>query len=115
PDTAVRRLDTACARVAMSQAAPPAAIEDHRREDEALGVDLEILGRELAIGQGDSARLETLKQRRETVHKELVELEERLKQERTLVDRIVDLRGKLEQAHQPPPAQDGKAPAAASA
>jgi type VI secretion system protein VasG len=49
------------------------------------------------------------------VHKELVELEERLKQERTLVDRIVDLRGKLEQAHQPPPAPDGKAAAPAAA
>ena len=108
PDKAVSLIDTACARVAMSQAATPAAIEDHRREDDALGVELEILGRELAIGQGDPARLETLKQRRETVHKELVELEERLKQERTLVDRIVDLRGKLEHAHQPPPAQDGK-------
>jgi type VI secretion system protein VasG len=115
PDKAVSLIDTACARVAMSQAATPAAIEDHRREDDALGTELEILGRELAIGQGDPARLETLKQRRETVHKELVELEERLKQERTLVDRIVDLRGKLEQAHQAPPAQDGKAAAPAAA
>jgi type VI secretion system protein VasG len=118
PDKAVSLIDTACARVAMSQAATPAAIEDHRREDDALGAELEILGRELAIGQGDPARLESLKQRRGTVHKELVELEERLKQERTLVDRIVDLRGKLEQAHQPPPAAaDGKpaAPAAAPA
>jgi type VI secretion system protein VasG len=117
PDKAVSLIDTACARVAMSQAATPAAIEDHRREDDALGAELEILGRELAIGQGDPARLETLKQRRGIVHRELVELEERLKQERTLVDRIVDLRGKLEQAHQPPPAPDGKvaAPAAAPA
>lgn len=116
PDKAVSLIDTACARVAMSQSATPAAIEDHRREDEALGAEIEILGRELAIGQGDPARLESQKQRRETVHKELVELEERLKQERTLVDKIVDLRSKLEQAHQPPaPAKDGKpaAPAAA--
>jgi type VI secretion system protein VasG len=115
PDKAVSLIDTACARVAMSQAATPAAIEDHRREDDALGAELEILGRELAIGQGDPARLETLKQRRGIVHKELMELEERLKQERTLVDRVVDLRGKLEQAHQPPPAQDGKTPAPAAA
>ena len=113
PDKAVSLIDTACARVAMSQAATPASIEDHRREDDALGAELEILGRELAIGQGDPARLETLKQRREIVHKELVELEERLKQERTLVDRIVDLRGKLEQAHQPSPAQAGKTAAPA--
>jgi type VI secretion system protein VasG len=115
PDKAVSLIDTACARVAMSQAATPAAIEDHRREDDALGAELEILGRELAIGQGDPARLEALKQRRGIVHKELMELEERLKQERTLVDRVVDLRGKLEQAHQPPPAPDGKAAAPAAA
>jgi type VI secretion system protein VasG len=102
PDKAVSLIDTACARVAISQNATPASIEDHRREDEALAAEIDILGRELAIGQGDAARLETLKQRRQSVGEELRALEERLKQERELVDRIVDLRGKLEQAHRGP-------------
>jgi type VI secretion system protein VasG len=100
PDKAVSLIDTACARVAISQNATPASIEDHRREGEALGAEIAILGRELAIGQGDAARLETLKQRRQIVGEELRALEESLKQERELVDRIVDLRSKLEQAHQ---------------
>jgi len=99
PDKAVSLIDTACARVAISQNATPASIEDHRREDEALAAEIDILGRELAIGQGDAARLEALKQRRQIVGDELRALEERLKQERELVDRIVDLRSKLEQAH----------------
>ncbi len=123
PDKAVSLIDTACARVAISQNATPAAIEDHRREDEALAAEIGILGRELAIGQGDAARLETLKQRRQTVGDELRTLEERLKQERELVDRIVDLRGKLEQAHHgavaptdgKPAKPDAKAAAAPSA
>jgi type VI secretion system protein VasG len=100
PDKSVSLLDTACARVAISQSATPAEIEDRQREVAALGTEIDILTRELAIGQGDAARLDALKQRRQTVGEELLALEDRLKQERELVDRVVDLRSKLEQAHQ---------------
>ena len=54
PDKAVSLLDTACARVAVSQHATPAAVEDRRRRVELLGVELEIAKRE-AEGQFASA------------------------------------------------------------
>src|SRR6516165_2448519 len=50
PDKAVSLLDTSCARVAVSQHAIPAEVEDSRRRIEALEVELEIIGREESIG-----------------------------------------------------------------
>src|ERR1700730_17613798 len=50
PDKAVSLLDTACARVARSQHAVPAQLEDCRRRIEALHTELEIIGREEAVG-----------------------------------------------------------------
>ena len=50
PDKAVSLLDTACARVAISQHAVPAELEDCRRTIEALKTELEIIGREEAVG-----------------------------------------------------------------
>jgi type VI secretion system protein VasG len=48
PDKAVSLLDTACARVAVSQHATPAPVEDRRRKVELLGVEREIAEREQA-------------------------------------------------------------------
>ncbi|MDB5864787.1 MAG: ATPase, partial [Betaproteobacteria bacterium] len=50
PDKAVSLLDTACARVAISQHATPPEVEDCRRRIESLETELEIIGREEAIG-----------------------------------------------------------------
>ncbi len=46
PDKAVSLLDTACARVAVSQHSTPAPVEDRRRRVELLAVELEIATRE---------------------------------------------------------------------
>ena len=56
PDKSVSLLDTACARVAVSQHAVPPAVEDCRRRIEALETELEIIGRESAIGIDATAR-----------------------------------------------------------
>ena len=50
PDKAVSLLDTACARVAMSQNAIPAPIEDCRRRIDLIDTELKILERETAAG-----------------------------------------------------------------
>ena len=50
PDKAVSLLDTACARVAVSQHATPAEVEDILRRRQALEVERGIIGREAAIG-----------------------------------------------------------------
>src|SRR5262249_12695314 len=70
PDKSVSLLDTACARVAMSQAATPAAIEDLRRRIDALATEIGILGRELAIGQGDAARRTALENDKRTAEED---------------------------------------------
>src|SRR4029077_2211173 len=49
PDKAVSLMDTACARVAVSQHATPPEIEDVQRRIETLNTELEIIGREEAI------------------------------------------------------------------
>src|ERR1041385_7190308 len=50
PDKAVSLLDTSCARVAISKHATPPEVEDCRRRIESLEIELEIIGREEAIG-----------------------------------------------------------------
>jgi type VI secretion system protein VasG len=50
PDKSVSLLDTACARVAISQHAVPPEVDDTRKRIEALENELAIIGRETAVG-----------------------------------------------------------------
>ncbi len=50
PDKSVSLLDTACARVAVSQHAVPAEVDDCRKRIEGLETELAIIGREKSIG-----------------------------------------------------------------
>ncbi len=50
PDKAISLLDTACARVAISQHGVPPQLEDCRRTIEALQTEMEIIGREETVG-----------------------------------------------------------------
>ena len=56
PDKSVSLLDTAAARVAVSQHAVPPEVDDCRRRIQALETELEIIGRETAIGIDAEAR-----------------------------------------------------------
>src|SRR5882724_2899579 len=56
PDKSVSLLDTACARVAISQHAVPAEVEDSRRRIEALETELQIIARETAVGVDTAER-----------------------------------------------------------
>src|SRR5580658_1978780 len=56
PDKAVSLLDTASARVAVSQHAVPPPVDDCRRRIQALETELDIIGRETAIGIDATAR-----------------------------------------------------------
>jgi type VI secretion system protein VasG len=95
PDKSVSLLDTACARVAISQHAVPAEVEDSRNRITALETELEIIGREEAGGFDiGSRRIEA----EETLAEEktrLAGLEERWNSEKALVDKILELRAKL--------------------
>jgi type VI secretion system protein VasG len=98
PDKAVSLIDTACARVAMSQNAVPAPIDDRRRRVGLIDTELKILEREMATGLDHAARRDELGAEREKLNKELAELEERWKAEKALVTEIDEVRGKIEAA-----------------
>ncbi|MEN4917270.1 type VI secretion system ATPase TssH [Achromobacter spanius] len=101
PDKAVALLDTACARVAISQHAVPSALEDARRRIQALDVAQRIAGRELHLGTGDAVRAERLAMERA----EAVEAEQALavqwESERELAARVFALREALDQESAP--------------
>src|SRR5207237_2799723 len=62
PDKAVSLLDTASARVAVSQTATPAAVEDARVLIAARESELSSLERERDIGAADEERIAELKE-----------------------------------------------------
>ncbi|MCB2263642.1 MAG: type VI secretion system ATPase TssH [Candidatus Thiosymbion ectosymbiont of Robbea hypermnestra] len=95
PDKAVSLLDTTCARVAISQSAVPASVEDCRRRIEALETELAIIEREAVVGVETAERREIARTRLEAERERRAALEERWEQERSLVDRILDLRARL--------------------
>jgi type VI secretion system protein VasG len=99
PDKAVSLLDTACARVAISQHAVPAALEDCRRRIEALETELAIIGREEAVGIDTAERRRIAEERRAQETERRTTLEARWAAERELVDRILALRAELRREH----------------
>jgi len=96
PDKSVSVLDTACARVAIGRCAIPAPIEDLRRRLDALATERRVLEREQALGQDHTERLEALAAARDKAQQELTALEERWSKEQELVEKILELRGRLE-------------------
>jgi type VI secretion system protein VasG len=100
PEKAVSLLDTACARVGMSQKAIPAAVEDARRRIERLTLSMNLLQREAATGTDHRERLAELEQEKADTEKELAALEGQWKQELELVDAIHKVREQLDP--QPP-------------
>jgi type VI secretion system protein VasG len=95
PDKAVSLLDTSCARVAVSQHATPAEVEDSRRRIEALETELEIIGREKAIGIETAEREKLAAESLAAERTRLGELEASWEKERGLVEKILALRAQL--------------------
>ena len=98
PDKAVSLLDTACARVAMSQAAVPAPIEDRTRRIALIDTELAIIDREIASGENHTARRENLVTERAEKVAELESLQARFEQEKALVGDMQEIRGQIEDA-----------------
>ncbi|WP_312951347.1 type VI secretion system ATPase TssH [Superficieibacter sp.] len=95
PDKAVALLDTACARVAVSQSATPPQLEDCLHRIAALEVEIGIAGREARVGAGNRERVATLIAAREQSGAERDALTLRWQQERELVEAIIDIRAQL--------------------
>lgn len=106
PDKAVSLIDTACARVAMSQNAIPAPIDDRRRRTDLIDTELRIIEREMASGLDHTARRDELTAERLRISEELADLEKRWEAERAIVAEIDEVRGRIEA---PAPDADGTA------
>jgi len=88
PDKAVSLLDTASARVKLSQGATPPSLDDVLREIEHLDIEIATVAREHS-GWGDhEVRLAELKERKAVCEKSRDELKERLIKERELVKEL---------------------------
>jgi type VI secretion system protein VasG len=101
PDKAISLIDTACARVAMSQAAVPAPIEDRRRIIELIHTEREILEREMAAGGEHAARKAEIDAEEATAQTELTALKERFTIEKKLAAGIAETRAKIEDKDNP--------------
>ncbi len=96
PDKAVSVLDTACARVSVSQQAIPAPVEDSQRRIEALERELAIARKEMTAGFSGGERIERIETDLNTECERLDTLNQRWQKEKSLVDEILELRQKLQ-------------------
>ncbi len=112
PDKAVSLLDTACARVAVSQHATPAQLEDSQRRIEALEIEQGIVIREAAIGVDVGSRGVEVAAKLGTERSRMAELQTRWQAEKAIVDRILALRKRLREGGMP--VEDSSPPGAAA-
>ena len=95
PDKAVSLLDTACARVAVSQHARPGEVEDLMRRRQALEVEQGIIGREAAIGIEVDERKARVEAGLAETESALAAAQARWDAEKALAAEILDLRARL--------------------
>jgi type VI secretion system protein VasG len=95
PDKSVSLLDTACARVAVSLHATPAEVDDSAKRIEALETELQIIGRESAIGVDTLQREAGAKALLSDERTRFDAVNERWRTEKELVDRLLALRARL--------------------
>ena len=96
PDKAISLIDTACARVAMSQAATPAPIEDKQRRIELIDTEISILEREIASGGNHEARVLEISEEKLALQNQLEALQTRFAEEKKLAAEIFETRTKIE-------------------
>ena len=98
PDKAVSLLDTACARVSLSQSSTPAAVEDARRTIDQLDAETRALEHEVVTGVEHTDRLAELSTQKRDAETRLSDLQKQWEKETGLVRRVRDLKKQLETA-----------------
>lgn len=96
PDKSVSLLDTACARVALSQSATPAAVENTQRRITQTGVNITSLERENATLGNCEDRIAELKIEKDSLEKKLLVQQAQWQKEKDLVSQIHQLQEKIE-------------------
>lgn len=115
PDKAVSLLDTACARVAISQHTLPGDLEDCRRRLEGLRIELDIIEREAGLGLDTDERRQRCLAQIEADTALQASLEQQWEAERALAERILDLRAQLRAVDEAAAAEtDATAPTASA-
>lgn len=101
PDKSVSLLDTACARVAVSQHAVPAEVDDSQRRIEALTTELEIVDRDETAGYDVDSRRAAVSAAKDAEEDRLAALTDRWDREKAVVEGILELRAKLREGGAP--------------
>lgn len=96
PDKSVSLLDTACARVALSQSATPAAIENTRRLITQAEKTIASLGKENASSDNYEEKIAQLTEEKTALEAELVVQEEQWKKEKEKVQEVHNLQKQIE-------------------
>ena len=112
PDKAVSLLDTACARVAISQNAKPAAVEDAEVEIASLEGEKESLLRERDLGSAKEDRVIEIDAKLASAHEKLAALKADWERERALVEEVLALRETIAKASAQAPVSAEAAPSA---
>ncbi len=96
PDKAVSLLDTACARVRLSQSATPPALDDICREIDHLTAEIAVVEREHSLGTDHEARLAELRDQIQAAQERKTQLEKQLAAERKLVEQIRQIQKEID-------------------
>ncbi|MEW6730069.1 MAG: type VI secretion system ATPase TssH [Acidobacteriota bacterium] len=97
PDKSVSVLDTACARVAIAQAAIPPAIEGAQHRIDQLLVEISALEREEITGTDHTQRIAEAKAARDAETERLTQLKTQWEKENELISQIRIIRSQLEE------------------
>jgi type VI secretion system protein VasG len=109
PDKAVSVLDTACARLSLSQNTIPPPVEDSTRRIDDLKVQKQILERETTVGENHAERLATIETNLAAEEASLAKLKTQWEQEVQLVKQIRAMREALENGQETvKPEEEGK-------
>ena len=100
PDKAVSLLDTACARVAVSQHATPAQVEDRKRRVELLEVEREIVERERSNQYRSDDRLEKIDEELAEARAASADIVAKWAREKTALEGLVAARDALRGARE---------------
>ncbi len=95
PDKAVGVLDTACARVALAQTAPPPALQEVQRRAAVQATELALLKRESVSGHDHDERIDRLESAHSAAEEEGHRLNARWQQESEIARRIGALEAEL--------------------
>jgi type VI secretion system protein VasG len=101
PDKSVSVLDTACARVSISQHAVPPEVDDSRKRIAALETELGIIDRDETAGYDVADRRRMITEIKADEEARLADLTTRWEAEKKVVEDILAIRAKLREGGQP--------------